>query len=48
MKYLRKNKATDAFYLEAANDDYDDIYPEGSLDIEARVISVIRRYESKK
>lgn len=47
LKYLRQNKTTNTFYLEAANDDYDDIYPEGSLDVEAKVISVIRRYGVK-
>ena len=47
LKYLRHNKQTDVYYLEAANDDYEDIYPEGSLDVEAKVISVIRRYNSK-
>jgi len=47
LKYLRKNKQTDVYYLEAANEDYEDIYPEGSLDIEAKVLSVIRRYDSK-
>jgi len=47
LKYLRQNKTTNTFYLEAANHDYDDIYPEGSLDVEAKVISVIRRYGTK-
>lgn len=45
LKYLRKNKTTEAFYLEPANSAYSDIYPEGSLNIEAKVVSVIRRYD---
>lgn len=44
LKYLRQNRQTETFYLEAANDAYDDIYPEGTLNIEAKVLSVIRRY----
>jgi len=47
LKYLRHNKQTDVYYLEAANEDYDDIYPEGSLNVEAKVLSVIRKYETK-
>lgn len=47
LKYLRQNKQTNTFYLEAANDAYGDIYPEGSLNIEAKVVSVIRRYDNK-
>lgn len=47
LKYLRHNKQTDTYYLEAANEDYDDIYPEGALNVEARVISVIRRYKNR-
>ena len=46
LKYLRENRNTRSFYLEAANDAYDDIYPEGSLDVEAKVVSVIRRYDN--
>ncbi len=46
MKYLRHNKQTDSFYLEAANEDYSDIYPEGALNIEARVVSVVRKYDT--
>jgi len=46
MKYLRsKNKK---FYLEAANDEYPDIYPEGELKIHAVVRSSVRKYETKK
>ena len=44
MKYLRKNKKTGAYYLEAANDKYPDIYPEGTLNIEAIVRGVFRKY----
>lgn len=42
MKYLREKKGQK--YLEAANDDYDDIYPEGQMQIGAVVTSVIRKY----
>lgn len=44
MKYLRKDKKTGAYYLEAANDKYPDIYPEGALEIEAVVRGVVRKY----
>jgi len=47
LKYLRHNKQTDTYYLEAANEEYDDIYPEGSLNIEAKVLSVIRKYNDR-
>ena len=46
MKYLRKKNAN--YYLEAANDNYPDIYPEGELKIHAVVRSLVRKYESKK
>ncbi|MBU6310465.1 transcriptional repressor LexA [Patescibacteria group bacterium] len=42
MKYLRK-KGT-AYYLEAANDRYPDIHPEGELKIAAVVRGVVRKY----
>ncbi|MCL9972415.1 MAG: LexA family transcriptional regulator [Candidatus Pacebacteria bacterium] len=44
MKYLRKDKKTGAYYLEAANEKYPDIYPEGALEIEAVVRGVVRKY----
>ncbi len=46
MKYLRKKGAD--FYLEAANEDYPDIYPEEELKIHAVVRSSVRKYETKK
>ncbi len=42
MKYLRKKNGH--FYLEAANDKYPDIHPEGALEIEAVVKAVVRKY----
>jgi SOS regulatory protein LexA len=42
MKYLREKKGQK--YLEPANDDYDDIHPEGQMQIGAVVVSVIRKY----
>jgi repressor LexA len=42
MKYLRKQSG--AYYLEAANTDYDDIYPEGELKIGGVVKGVVRKY----
>ena len=42
LKYLREKAGKQ--YLEAANDEYDDMYPEESLEIEAKVISVIRKF----
>lgn len=42
MKYLREKNGQK--YLEAANPDYDDIYPEGEMSIGAVVVSVIRKY----
>lgn len=44
MKYLRKDKKTGSYYLEAANEKYPDIYPEGALEIEAVVRGVVRKY----
>ncbi|NCS99940.1 LexA family transcriptional regulator [Candidatus Parcubacteria bacterium] len=46
MKYLRNKNGKP--YLEAANDQYPDIYPEGDLEIHAVVRSLVRKYESKK
>jgi repressor LexA len=43
MKYLRKAKSGE-YYLEAANDAYPDIYPEGELQIAAVVRGVVRKY----
>lgn len=42
MKYLRKKG--DKYYLQPANSKYSDIYPEGSMRIEAVVTAVIRKY----
>lgn len=46
MKYLRKKN--NRYYLEAANDEYPDIHPDGELQIHAVVRSSVRKYESKK
>lgn len=46
MKYLRKKNGE--HYLEAANDEFPDIYPEGELLIHAVVRSLVRKYEIKK
>lgn len=43
LKYLRKEKA--GYYLEAANDEYPNIYPTESLNISGKVRAVIRRYD---
>ena len=43
MKYLRKGKSGE-FYLEAANDKYPDIHPEGELQVAAVVRGVVRKY----
>ncbi len=42
VKYLRKDK--DGYYLEAANDEYPDLHPDGELRIIARVIGSVRKY----
>lgn len=42
MKYLRKRGRS--FYLQAANEAYNDIYPEEALTVEAVVRGVIRKY----
>jgi SOS-response transcriptional repressor LexA len=42
MKYLRMKNGK--HYLEAANPDYPDIYPEGSLSVAAIVRAVVRKY----
>src|SRR5690606_9937567 len=44
VKYLRKAKGH--YYLQAANPDYADIRPEGSLDILGVVVASCRRYGS--
>lgn len=43
LKYLRKDKSG-RMYLEAANEDYPNIYPDESLEIQAVLIAVIRKY----
>jgi repressor LexA len=43
MKYFRKKSGK--YYLEAANKDYDDIYPEGELKISGVVKGVVRKYD---
>jgi len=43
LKYLRiKNNQQ---YLEAANEDYPDMYPEEELKIHAKVVGVVRKYD---
>lgn len=42
VKYLRKDK--NGYYLEAANDEYPDLHPDGELRIIARVIGSVRKY----
>ncbi len=44
MKYFRKGKGAKSPYLEAANDAYPDIHPEGDLRIAAVVKGVVRKY----
>ena len=44
MKYLRKDKVRNTMWLEPANKNYKDIYPERSLRIAAIVRGVIRKY----
>lgn len=43
MKYLREEDGQ--YYLEAANPDYDDIYPETDLQIGGVVKGVVRKYD---
>lgn len=43
MKYLDSKKGQ--VFLRAANDKYDDIYPEADMTIHGVVVSVVRRYE---
>ena len=43
LKYYREKDGQK--YLQAANLDYKDMYPEQSLEIEAKVISVLRKYQ---
>lgn len=42
MKYLRKKG--NKFYLEAANEDYPDIHPEGEMEVTAVIKGVVRKY----
>jgi repressor LexA len=42
MKFLRRKN--NSYYLEAANDNYADIYPEGELKISGVVKGVVRKY----
>ncbi len=44
LKYLRKDK-NNKQYLEAANDDFPDMYPENELSLHAKVTGVVRKYE---
>ena len=43
MKYLRKD-ARGAYYLEPANENFEDIYPEGEMRIGGIVRGVVRKY----
>jgi repressor LexA len=43
MKYLRRDKSG-AYYLEPANENFDDIYPEGEMRIGGIVRGVVRKY----
>jgi SOS regulatory protein LexA len=43
MKYLRRDKSG-TYYLEPANESFDDIYPEGELKIGGIVRGVVRKY----
>lgn len=43
MKHLRKKDGS--YYLEAANENYEDIYPEGELKIGGIVKGVVRKYD---
>lgn len=43
MKYLRIKNGKQ--YLEAANDEYPDMYPESDLKIHAKVVGVVRKYD---
>jgi repressor LexA len=43
VKYIKKDKKTNSYFLRPANDDMTDIYPEEYLKVKARVVSVIRR-----
>jgi len=42
MKYLRKDN--DQYYLRAANDNYEDVYPESGLKVAGIVKGVVRKY----
>ncbi len=43
MKYLRTKQGRQ--YLQAANDEYPDMYPKQQLVLHAKVVGVVRRYE---
>lgn len=43
LKYLRSQKGVQ--YLEAANKNYPDLFPENELVLHAKVVSVVRKYE---
>lgn len=43
MKYLRRD-SSGAYYLEPANENFDDIYPEGEMRIGGIVRGVVRKY----
>jgi repressor LexA len=43
LKYLRRKGGNN--YLQAANDDYPDLFPEEELILHAKVIGVVRKYE---
>lgn len=44
LKYLRLGKDK-KYYLEAANPDYNNIYPENDLQVQGILIAVIRKYK---
>ena len=44
LKYLRENAK--GFYLEAANPLFGNLFPEEKLEVEAKVISVIRKFDA--
>ena len=44
LKYLRLDKNKN-YYLEAANPDYHNIYPESDLQVQGVLIAVIRKYK---
>ena len=44
IKFLRKDKQNQ-YYLQAANDSMDDIYPGESLEIDGKLRTVVRKYD---